>query len=218
MDSAVAEPTDSSIRPVLGGAFRPAMAAAVAVFAVDQITKAIALDRLTFGSPVDVFWTLDWNLVWNTGSAFSLGTGFGPIIGIASIVIGLVMLFMASRSSSRLVGLLLGAVAGGAYGNVADRLFRVGDCDVGDCSGFMGGAVVDFIDFNWWPVFNVADIFVVAGAILVAVLLMFEDAAGQDPSAAESADEARDKRVRVDSDDGEEAASRDSDDAKPASN
>ena len=56
----------------------------------------------------------------------------------------------------------LGMIVGGASGNVADRLLR------GD-SGFLQGSVVDFIDLQWWPVFNVADIGVVCGAILLSI-------------------------------------------------
>ena len=50
----------------------------------------------------------------------------------------------------------IGLVIGGAIGNVLDRLFRAGD-------GFLGGAVVDFIDLQWWPVFNVADMAITVG-------------------------------------------------------
>jgi signal peptidase II len=53
-----------------------------------------------------------------------------------------------------------GCIIGGATGNVLDRVFRG--------SGFMSGAVVDFIDLRWWPVFNVADIGIVCGAIALA--------------------------------------------------
>ena len=54
----------------------------------------------------------------------------------------------------------VGAIIGGAIGNLADRVFREG-------GGFFGGAVVDFIDLQWWPVFNVADSAIVVGGILV---------------------------------------------------
>jgi signal peptidase II len=57
-----------------------------------------------------------------------------------------------------------GCIIGGATGNVLDRVFRG--------SGFMDGAVVDFIDLRWWPVFNVADIGIVCGAIAVAYSLI----------------------------------------------
>jgi signal peptidase II len=56
----------------------------------------------------------------------------------------------------------VGLVLGGAFGNLADRVFR-------DGSGFLGGAVVDFIDLQWWPVFNVADAAVCVGAVLLVL-------------------------------------------------
>lgn len=58
----------------------------------------------------------------------------------------------------------LGLIQGGAIGNVVDRLFRDGD-------GFLGGAVIDFLEIgDWWPVFNIADAAIVVGAIAVALL------------------------------------------------
>jgi signal peptidase II len=55
----------------------------------------------------------------------------------------------------------VGAIVGGAIGNLSDRAFR-------DDAGFLGGAVVDFVDLQWWPVFNLADAtIVVAGGLVV---------------------------------------------------
>ena len=54
----------------------------------------------------------------------------------------------------------LGLVVGGAFGNLIDRASREGD-------GFLGGGVVDFVDLQWWPVFNVADSAIVVGALLL---------------------------------------------------
>jgi signal peptidase II len=54
----------------------------------------------------------------------------------------------------------IGLVLGGALGNLVDRAFRPGD-------GFLGGGVVDFIDLQWWPVFNLADSAIVVGAIVL---------------------------------------------------
>ena len=56
-------------------------------------------------------------------------------------------------------------VMGGAAGNVCDRLFRG--------SGWLRGSVVDFIDLRWWPVFNVADIGVTVGGLLLVVGSLF---------------------------------------------
>ena len=56
-----------------------------------------------------------------------------------------------------------GIVLGGVLGNVIDRIARSGD-------GFLGGEVVDFIDFQWWPIFNVADMALVIG---LPILMFF---------------------------------------------
>ena len=51
-------------------------------------------------------------------------------------------------------------VFGGVLGNVTDRIFREGD-------GFLSGEVVDFIDLQWWPIFNFADVALVIGLPLL---------------------------------------------------
>jgi len=146
-----------------------ALGVACAVIAIDQLTKASALANLEKGSPVGVFWKLQWNLHFNTGSAFSLGPGLGPFIGVLAIIVSIGLLWYARAIVGRLPGVLLGLIAGGAIGNVIDRLFRE---EGGD--GFMKGAVVDFIDFQFWPIFNVADMAIVVGAIALAVWSFFQ--------------------------------------------
>jgi signal peptidase II len=60
----------------------------------------------------------------------------------------------------------LAGILGGALGNIADRLFRG--------EGFLHGKVVDFIDFQWFPIFNVADSCITIGAIVLMVSLFLE--------------------------------------------
>jgi signal peptidase II len=72
-------------------------------------------------------------------------------------------------------------VCGGAAGNVVDRLFR------GD--GWLHGAVVDFIDLQWWPVFNIADAAITVGAVLLLVstfISEFRDSRSADEISTES--------------------------------
>jgi signal peptidase II len=71
----------------------------------------------------------------------------------------------------------VGMIAGGAIGNLSDRLLRAGD-------GFLGGGVVDFIDFQWWPVFNVADAAVVLGGLMLVLESVRADSTPSSPSAA----------------------------------
>ncbi len=141
------------------------------VLLADQLSKAWALDALEGGRVIEVFWTLQFNLAFNTGMAFSQGAGGGQIIGVIATLITLVLVFFASRVQSRLQLVLIGAVIGGALGNVVDRLTRVGEIGSAEGGGFMSGGVVDFIDVQWWPIFNIADACVVVGGLLLAVLV-----------------------------------------------
>lgn len=144
---------------------------AVGVLLLDQLTKWWALSTLDTRT-IDLVWTLRLNLTFNTGAAFSRGSGLGPIIAMAAVAVTVVLLRTSRLATSRAISVTLGMVVGGAIGNVVDRVFRTA-CPFGPCSDdgrFLGGAVVDFIDFQWWPVFNVADVGVVVGAILLAFL------------------------------------------------
>jgi signal peptidase II len=132
-------------------------ATAAVVVAIDQITKTIALHALADG-PVHVFWTLRFNLSFNSGLAFSLGTGLTTWITFAAVLLVAGLLVMSRRVTSMTMAIALGLVLGGALGNLTDRLIRG-----------HGGAVIDFIDFQWWPVFNVADMAITIGAVLLVV-------------------------------------------------
>ncbi|HYI61854.1 MAG TPA: signal peptidase II [Acidimicrobiales bacterium] len=141
---------------------------AAAVVAADQGTKQWALERLSGGRIVEVVGSLRFALTFNTGMAFSRGDGanLGPFIAVLALgVVG--WLLWSGHSATALGALASGLVAGGALGNLADRALRSGP--YGAEAGFMGGAVVDFIDLQWWPVFNVADSGVVVGALLLVV-------------------------------------------------
>ena len=133
-----------------------AVASAGSVVGVDQLTKWWALEALDDGRVIDLVWTLRLRLVFNTGAAFSSFQGLGPLLGIAAVAIAATLLLNRRLVSDRWSATAAGCIAGGALGNLADRLFRSND-------GFLEGAVVDFIDVQWWPVWNVADMGVVLG-------------------------------------------------------
>ena len=131
---------------------------AVAVVVLDQITKTLAVDHLSRG-PVHLIGPFSFALAYNTGVAFSLGSGLTlPIVLV--VVVVLVMLFWLSRGVPSVpMSVALGLVLGGASGNLFDRLFRK-----------HGGAVVDFIASRVWPTFNVADASIVIGVLVLGVL------------------------------------------------
>ena len=133
-----------------------ALVSAAAVVAVDQLTKWWMLEALDGGRVIDLVWTLRLRLVFNTGAAFSSFQGLGPLLGVAAVVVAAALLLNRRLVSGRWSAIAAGCIAGGALGNLTDRLFRSDD-------GFLTGAVVDFIDVQWWPVWNVADMGVVLG-------------------------------------------------------
>jgi len=144
------------------GAAGLAVAVGVAAIIVlaDQLTKWWAVDRLSSG-PVHVAWRLDLALSLNTGSAFSLFRGATFLIVVIAMALVVVLLVMVWRSATLGRAAILGLILGGALGNLCDRFFRG-----------QHGAVVDFIEFHFWPTFNVADACITVGCILLAVSLL----------------------------------------------
>jgi signal peptidase II len=136
-------------------------AVGVVVVAVDQLTKWWAVERLSDGS-IDVVWTLRLSLVRNEASAFSIGGGswWGPLVSVLALLVIIVLAWQVRSAQSRLASVGAGLVAGGAIGNLIDRATRSN-------KGFLRGGVVDFVDFQWWPVFNVADAAVVIGVLIL---------------------------------------------------
>ncbi len=156
------------------------VASAGIVIAVDQLTKWWAVRQLApvpmgEGRTIDVVGTLRFTYAENTGMAFSRGADSGRWIGLVVVVVVIMMVYFAARVRSRTVVVLLGIVIGGALGNLLDRAFRANN-------GWLSGAVVDFVDLQWWPVFNVADSAVVVGGIaLVFVATREPTEPKQDP-------------------------------------
>lgn len=142
---------------------------ALVVVLLDQLTKTWALRALDDG-PVDLVGSLRFNLTFNDGAAFSLGSGRTVWITLLALVVVAVLLRMGWRADRLLFAVGLGCILGGALGNLTDRVLRAGD-------GFLGGHVVDFIDPQWWPVFNVADIALWVGVGLLLLSSWREGAA-----------------------------------------
>ena len=145
------------------------LTAALLVLMADQASKwwileVLQLERLR---QVVLLPVLNLTMVWNHGVTFGLLTGFGewgPLI-LAAVALAVVMALMVwlHRAETRMVAIAIGAIAGGAVGNVIDRV--------------RFGAVVDFlhvhIDTRWgdfsWYVFNVADAAIVCGVATLVI-------------------------------------------------
>jgi len=129
---------------------------ALCVVVFDQLAKHWAVTGLGPDRVIDVDWTLRWNLAFNSGMAFSRGQGFGPLIAVVATVVIVWLLVTLRTESSRLSTFGMGLLIGGAAGNLVDRAFRG--------EAWLRGAVVDFIDFQWFPIFNIADTCINVGA------------------------------------------------------
>ena len=141
------------------GSWRTPVVIAVAVVVCDQLTKHWAVTSLGTERVIDLVWTLQFNLAFNNGMAFGQGRGLGPVIGVVATVVIVYLLVSLRDQTSRLSTVGMGLLIGGATGNLIDRLLR------GDA--WLNGAVVDFIDLQWFPIFNIADMAVNVGAALL---------------------------------------------------
>lgn len=145
------------------------------VTATDAVTKSLAQRWLTLPQlPHDVLGnTVRFTLVYNPGAAFGLTFGgYSRWIFMALTIVALMMLarlYAATQNGNGPRVLALALVCGGALGNLMDRVWS-------------GMGVVDFIDVGLrsarWPTFNVADVCVSVGAVLLAIVLWAEDRDG----------------------------------------
>ena len=146
-----------------------------ALVGLDQWTKFIAVAHLQYRERVPVipgFW--DWNLTHNTGAAFSFLAdaggwqhGFFVLLAVGISAMLSYWLYRTERGDWR-TALPFALIVSGAIGNVIDRV--------------RFGYVIDFIHWYWrgfdWPVFNVADSCIVAGAVLMVLFSLRRKPAG----------------------------------------
>jgi len=133
-------------------AWRLAGVVAGAVVVLDQATKQIVVASVERGSRTNIFLGVDLTYVRNKGIAFgALGGGGGMVTALTMGAVALLAVYFAFHTSTPYLWLPFGAVAGGAFGNLADRL--------------RDGGVIDFIDPILWPAFNLADATIVLGIL-----------------------------------------------------
>jgi signal peptidase II len=136
---------------------------AFAALGADQLTKQIVSDHLALHDGVHVVGPFSIHHVQNSGIAFGLFSSATVIvIVLTALAVGWMLLFFA-RSGGRhpVLPAALGLVIGGSISNLIDRV-RVGH-------------VTDFLDFRYWPAFNLADSFIVIGVVILFAALLFTD-------------------------------------------
>jgi signal peptidase II len=137
-------------------AWRLAGALCGLVVALDQACKGLVEANLYPGERVDVLGPISLHLVHNRGIAFGLGGDGGGVL-VAFAIISLVFIgWLFSRDTGRPgMWVAIGLLSGGALGNLADRVRE--------------GAVTDYVDILSWPAFNLADLAITAGVVLLAL-------------------------------------------------
>ena len=132
------------------------------VVAADQAVKARVEAGLTLGEEVDVLGPLSLTLTHNKGVAFGLAGGAGIGLVLVTVAALVLIAFVFSRDPGKPgLWVAVGLLAGGALGNLVDRL--------------AAGEVTDYIHIGSWPAFNLADIAITVGVVLI-VLIYLRDA------------------------------------------
>jgi signal peptidase II len=136
-------------------AWRLAGALCGLVVVADQASKAAIEHNLVPGEDVDVLGPLGLTLAHNKGVAFGLAGGGGTGLLVLTVAaLALILVLFAREPTRPGMWIAVGLLAGGAFGNLADRV--------------RAGAVTDFVDIGPWPTFNLADVSITAGVAVLA--------------------------------------------------
>lgn len=153
---------------------------------IDQGTKLLALRYLEPETNVPLLGNFFYlRLIGNPGAALSFLANHTWIFTLISLVAVVAVAYYSSRVTSKLWAICLGAVGGGAAGNLVDRLTQP--------PGFAQGHVVDFIGYGDFFVGNVADIFIVV-AVIAMVLLTLKSVPIHEASASDCKTDASDSK------------------------
>lgn len=143
-------------------AWRLAGALCGLVVILDQATKALIEANLVPGQQVEILGPLELTLSHNSGVAFGLASGGGTrLVLLTALALGVVGYVFFRNPTRPFMWVAAGLLAGGALGNLADRV--------------RADAVTDYIQIGSWPAFNLADVAVTAGVLLLAFSYLREE-------------------------------------------
>ena len=133
-------------------------------FILDRLTKFWVLDSLV-NRPITVIDNFFYfRYLQNKGAAFSIFQGKTIFLITLTFIVSLVIVYIIIKYKDKFLRTSLSIIVAGALGNLFDRIFR-------------GGNVIDFIEFHFgsyvFPIFNIADILVVSGSILLVIYVLF---------------------------------------------
>jgi len=141
---------------------RWALSVGAGVLAIDQLTKWWAAETLPGDPIVLIDGVLDLRYVTNSGASFSMLQNAGTLIAVVVIAVVIFIVMLVRKIATVPEAVCLGLVLGGAVGTLVDSVFLG--------PGLFDGAVVDFVDFSFFPAFNAADSAITIGAVLILVL------------------------------------------------
>lgn len=131
------------------------------VVAADQAAKAAAEAQITVGEQIEVLGPLELTLTHNEGVAFGIAGGAGAPLVLVTLAALALIGYLFSRNPTRPgAWIAVGLIAGGALGNLTDRV--------------RADAVTDFIDLPPWPPFNLADVAITVGVALLVLLYLLD--------------------------------------------
>jgi signal peptidase II len=149
----------TSPRPTRGDAWRWALALCGLVVGVDQGAKAAVVANLAPGHEASLPLGFQIARVANHGVAFGfLGGGGAAVVTVTIVALASVLVWFALDPTRPWLWVAAGLIAGGALGNLADRART--------------GAVIDFFDPPLWPAFNVADVAITLGAVVLVAIVI----------------------------------------------
>lgn len=151
--------------------FSLALIIAAAIVLFDQLTKITAIRYLRLGESKEfISWLINWTLAYNKGAAWSMCSEHTDVLALVSLFASVIILYLLKDFDIKkkpLYSLALTFILGGCVGNMIDRFFR-------------SDGVVDFIELGFmdFPIFNVADSFLVVGTIILMISVIFFDGFG----------------------------------------
>jgi signal peptidase II len=129
------------------------------VLVVDQATKAIINTALERGEEISLVLGIELVSVRNSGIAFGLlDNGGALLLAVTAVTLAVLVGWFATQPLRPGLWLAIGLLTGGAIGNLGDRL--------------RAGEVTDFLDLPLWPAFNLADVAITAGIVVLALITL----------------------------------------------
>lgn len=130
------------------------------VVIIDQVSKFLVRSYLYLGQKIQIASLFSISHIENTGAAFGILKEQQLLLSLISIIVFLLVIYFYYIEKSKHIKLSLSVFAGGIFGNFIDRFFL--------------SSVTDFLDFQFWPAFNIADAAITLSVIAIAYFVFIK--------------------------------------------